>query len=61
MLVGGGIVNTYLLAKGYGVGSSLVDEDMQEEAIRYCEHEKIVFPVNKWTAKKEKTLEYSKD
>jgi phosphoglycerate kinase len=32
LVVGGGIANTFLLAKGYSVGSSLVESDLVEEA-----------------------------
>ncbi len=49
LLVGGGIANTFLLAKGYEVGESLVEEDMVElarELMKEAEEKgvKIVLP-----------------
>lgn len=46
ILVGGGIVNTYLKAKGYGVGGSLVDNKFKREVLRYGKERKIVWPVD---------------
>ncbi len=46
ILVGGGIVNTYLKAKGYGVGKSLFDEALTTTALAFGKKRKIVFPVD---------------
>ncbi len=46
LLVGGGIVNTYLKAKKYGVGTSLVDADFQKEALLYGGKRKVILPVD---------------
>jgi len=46
MLIGGGIVNTYLKAKGYKVGGSLVDKDFQKEVLKYCRSKKVIKPID---------------
>ena len=46
ILVGGGIFNTYLWAKGYKIGSSLVDKNLKKEALRYCSKRKVILPVD---------------
>ena len=46
ILIGGGIVNTYLKAKGYKVGDSLVDKNFQAEVLKYCKSRKIITPVD---------------
>ncbi|EKD67256.1 MAG: hypothetical protein ACD_48C00511G0002 [uncultured bacterium] len=46
VLIGGGIVNTYLLAKGYRVGDSLVDKEFQVDAIKYCKRKNVIIPVD---------------
>ncbi|MBT3538938.1 phosphoglycerate kinase, partial [Candidatus Parcubacteria bacterium] len=46
MLVGGGIFNTYLKAKGYGVGSSLVDMEFKKEALNYGKKKKVIKPID---------------
>ena len=46
IMIGGGIVNTYLKAKGYKVGCSLVDKDYQAEVLKYCKSKKIIKPVD---------------
>jgi len=46
ILIGGGIVNTYLLAKGYYVGNSLVDKNFRKEALRYGNKRKVIIPVD---------------
>jgi len=46
MLIGGGIINTYLLAKGYKVGKSAVDKEYQKEVLKYCKSQKVIFPVD---------------
>lgn len=46
VLIGGGIFNTYLKAKGYKIGKSLVDNDYLKEALKYCGAKKVVKPVD---------------
>ncbi len=46
ILIGGGIVNTYLKAKGFKVGGSLVDKDYEKEVLKYCKSRKVVKPVD---------------
>ena len=46
MLIGGGIVNTYLKAKGYKVGQSLVDNDYLKEVLKYCKSKEVIKPVD---------------
>jgi len=46
VLIGGGIVNTYLLAKGYIVGDSLVDKEFQVDAIQYCKRKNVIKPLD---------------
>lgn len=46
VLVGGGIANTVLLARGYGVGGSLVDKKMLPHARIYAKKRKIIQPVD---------------
>lgn len=48
ILVGGGMANTFLKAKGLEVGQSLVEEDVIDEAQRILEQsgEKLVLPVD---------------
>ena len=46
ILVGGGILNTYLKAAGYRVGDSLVDEDFKKEALLYGKKKKVILPVD---------------
>ncbi len=46
ILVGGGILNTYLWAKGYKVGGSLVAKNLKKEALRYCSKRKVILPVD---------------
>ncbi|MFA4831126.1 MAG: phosphoglycerate kinase [Patescibacteria group bacterium] len=46
ILIGGGLVNTYLAAKGYKVGGSLIDKDYFKDAIRYCGNKKVIKPVD---------------
>ncbi len=53
ILVGGGIVNTYLKAKGFGVGASLVDESMLAEAKKLDKTKSIEWPVDLIVGKKD--------
>jgi len=46
ILIGGGILNTYLWAKGYKVGSSLVDKNLKKEALQYCSKRNVILPVD---------------
>ncbi len=46
ILVGGGILNTYLWAKGYKTGSSLVDKNLKKEVLQYCSKRNVVLPVD---------------
>ena len=46
ILIGGGIVNTYLKAKGFKVGASLVDKDYEKEVLKYCRSKKVIKPVD---------------
>ncbi|HSR89450.1 MAG TPA: phosphoglycerate kinase [Candidatus Udaeobacter sp.] len=46
ILVGGGILNTYLWAKGHKIGGSLVDKKLKKEALRYCGKRKVILPVD---------------
>ena len=47
MILGGGILNTFLRAKGYEVGKSLIEEDHVSDAVKILESDfanKIIFP-----------------
>ncbi|TSC83762.1 MAG: phosphoglycerate kinase [Parcubacteria group bacterium Gr01-1014_13] len=46
ILVGGGILSTYLWAKGYKVGGSLIDKNFKKEILRYCSKRKVILPVD---------------
>lgn len=46
ILIGGGVVNTYLKAVGYKVGDSLVDDKFKKEALQYCKNKKVVKPLD---------------
>lgn len=46
ILVGGGVVNTYLWAKGFSVGRSLIEPELKKEVLRYCANKKIVLPID---------------
>ncbi len=46
ILIGGGIFNTYLWAKGYKVGSSLIDKKFKKEILEYCSKKKVILPVD---------------
>lgn len=52
LLVGGGIVNTYLKARGYEVGNSLTDDGLLAAAARYGKKRKIIWPVDVIVGKK---------
>ena len=44
VILGGGIANTLIAAKGYDVGKSLVEETMLSEATELLENQKIIIP-----------------
>lgn len=46
ILIGGGLINTYLAAKGYGIGGSLVDTEFQKEALAYGAKKKVIRPID---------------
>lgn len=46
VLIGGGIVNTLFLARGYGVGKSVVDNVFQKEILKYAKSRKLIVPVD---------------
>ncbi|MCU1601246.1 MAG: pgk [Frankiales bacterium] len=46
LLVGGGMCFTFLKAQGYGVGSSLLEEEMLDQCRTLLESGKIVLPVD---------------
>ncbi len=56
ILVGGGILNTYLWAKGYKVGNSLVDKNFKKDILRYCSKRKVILPVDVIVGTKEGKL-----
>ncbi len=46
VLLGGGIINTFFKARGYGVGESLLDAEYVPQALRYCRNRKAVVPID---------------
>jgi len=46
ILIGGGIVNTYLKAAKYKVGNSLVDDGFAKQALQYCKKKKVIKPID---------------
>jgi len=46
ILIGGGIVNTYLYAKGFKIGSSVVDKKYAKEILQYCKSKKVIKPLD---------------
>src|SRR3989339_1754985 len=46
VLIGGGIFNTYLWAKGYKVGGSLIDKDWKREVLALLKSKKVILPVD---------------
>ena len=51
IIVGGGIANTFLMAQGYSVGNSLVEEDMLEIAKEILKKGNCILPTEVFTAK----------
>ncbi|MDO9510042.1 MAG: phosphoglycerate kinase [Candidatus Magasanikbacteria bacterium] len=46
ILVGGGIVNTYLWAKGFKVGSSIVSKEYKKEVLYYGAKKNFILPLD---------------
>ncbi|PIT87906.1 MAG: phosphoglycerate kinase [Candidatus Magasanikbacteria bacterium CG10_big_fil_rev_8_21_14_0_10_40_10] len=46
ILIGGGIVNTYLWAKGHQVGASLIDKEFKKQALLYGAKNKVIKPID---------------
>ncbi|MDD2758401.1 MAG: phosphoglycerate kinase [Patescibacteria group bacterium] len=46
ILVGGGIVNTCLWAKGYKVGRSIIEKEHKKTALAFLKNKKIIMPVD---------------
>lgn len=46
ILIGGGIANTYLWAKGCKVGGSVIDKDKKKIILSYFKNKKIIMPVD---------------
>ncbi len=46
ILVGGAIISTYLATKGYSVGASLVDSDVEKKYLMPLQKRKIMIPVD---------------
>ncbi len=53
ILVGGGIFNTYLWAKGNKVGNSAVDKKFKKQALDYVSKKKVILPVDMVVGTKE--------
>ncbi len=51
VILGGGIANTCLLAQGFSIGNSLVEESMLKEALELVERENVIVPKTVVTAK----------
>jgi len=65
VLIGGGIVNTYLWAKGFKVGESLIDKDFKKEILKICANKKVIIPIDlvvgDYQGKNYEVLKVSKD
>ncbi len=46
ILIGGGILNTYLKALKYNIGDSICDEEYKKEIARICQNKKIILPID---------------
>jgi phosphoglycerate kinase len=53
VLIGGGLFNTYLWAKGYKVGASLIDKEYKKEALKLLGNKKVVLPVDVVTGRED--------
>ena len=51
VILGGGIANTCLLAQGFSVGDSLVEESMLKEALELSKKSNVIIPTTVVTAK----------
>ena len=51
VILGGGIANTCLLAQGFSVGNSLVEESMLKEALELSKKSNVIIPTTVVTAK----------
>jgi len=61
ILVGGGILNTYLWAKGYNVGGSFVDKNLKKEILKYCSKRGVILPVDVIVGTKDGKLAHAVD
>jgi len=46
VLLGGGLINTWLYAKGYKIGASLVEKKLKEDALKQCAGKKVIKPID---------------
>ena len=49
LILGGGLLNTYLYCKGFELGDSLIEKDLQQDIVNFFESEnakKIVMPID---------------
>jgi 3-phosphoglycerate kinase len=46
ILVGGGIANTYMWAKGEKVGASVIDADFKKQILTLCAKKKVIMPID---------------
>ncbi|MDO8625944.1 MAG: phosphoglycerate kinase [Candidatus Magasanikbacteria bacterium] len=46
ILVSGGFFNTYLWAKGFKVGGSLIQKEFKTEILKYAQSKKLILPVD---------------
>lgn len=46
ILVSGGFYNTYLWAKGFAVGNSLIQPEFKKEVLQFAKNKKLIFPVD---------------
>ncbi|HLC70105.1 MAG TPA: phosphoglycerate kinase [Patescibacteria group bacterium] len=52
ILLGGAVFNTYLFARGFRVGNSLIDKGLKAEALEHLWSDKIIMPVDVVVGKK---------
>ena len=46
ILIGGGIFNTYLSAKGKKIGDSIISSSHENEVLKYCQNKKVILPID---------------
>jgi 3-phosphoglycerate kinase len=46
ILIGGGLANTYFGAKGYGIGNSRIDKEMEQEIMKYGKKNNVFMPID---------------